>query len=127
MLRTVLSNLVGNAIRYTERGGVLVGWRRRGGRVAIQIVDTGIGIPADRLESIFDEFRQLQPGRGEGMGLGLWIVKRTVQMMGAKLAVRSAVGRGSCFAVEVPLAGALAVPEPAMAGNKPRTARVHFP
>jgi signal transduction histidine kinase len=106
---------------------VLVGCRRRGDRLAIQIVDTGIGIPADRLESIFEEFRQLQPGRGEGMGLGLWIVKRTVQMMGAKLSVRSEVGRGSCFTVEVPLARAAAAAEPAMAGNKPRMARVHYP
>jgi signal transduction histidine kinase len=105
MLRTILRNLVGNAIKYTERGGVLIGARRRGDCALIQVVDTGRGIAENELPLIFGAFRQIDPTR-EGFGLGLSIVQRTADALGHRLAVSSVPGKGSRFSVEVPLAGA---------------------
>jgi signal transduction histidine kinase len=103
MLSTIMRNLVGNAIKYTEHGGVLIGCRRRHAELWIEIYDTGIGIPQDRIDSIFGELQQLDPRR-EGLGLGLWIARTTVEALGHDLSVRSIVGRGSRFRVVVPLA-----------------------
>jgi signal transduction histidine kinase len=105
MLRTILRNLVGNAIKYTERGGVLIGARRRGDCALIQVADTGRGIAEDALPMIFGAFRQIDPKR-EGFGLGLSIVQRTADALGHRLAVSSVPGKGSRFSVEVPLAAA---------------------
>jgi signal transduction histidine kinase len=105
MLATVLRNLVGNAIKYTDRGGVLVGCQRRGTEIWIAIYDTGIGIPEDQIGAIFDDFRQLDAKR-EGVGLGLWIACSTAEALAHRLSVRSIVGRGSRFRVVVPLATA---------------------
>lgn len=102
MLSTILNNLVANAIKYTERGGVFIGCRRRGAALWIEIYDTGIGIPTDRIEKIFSELHQLDPQR-EGFGLGLWIVRSTAEALGHGLSVRSHIGRGSRFRVVVPL------------------------
>jgi two-component system CheB/CheR fusion protein len=104
MLQTILHNLVGNAIRYTDPGGVvLVGCRRRGARLVLQVLDTGIGIAEDKLADIFEAFYRADPKRdGDGLGLGLSIVKRTSELLGCRVAVRSVVGRGSCFEVEIP-------------------------
>jgi signal transduction histidine kinase len=76
MLRAILGNLVGNAIKYTERRRALVGCRRRGSFATIEVLDSGSGIPAERLEAVFDAFHQIDPG-SEGLGLGLSIVRRT--------------------------------------------------
>jgi signal transduction histidine kinase len=103
MLSTILHNLVGNAVKYTDRGGVLIGCRRRGNKLWIEIYDTGIGIPGDRIDTIFGELHQLDPQR-EGLGLGLWIVRNTAEVLGHELSVRSTVGRGSRFRLVVPLA-----------------------
>jgi len=107
LLGRLLSNLVANAIRYTDAGGVLIACRRRQGRYWVEVWDTGIGIPADRLSEVFEAFRQLdcarQPGR-QGSGLGLSIVDQIAKLLGLELRVRSSSGRGSLFAVELPLA-----------------------
>jgi signal transduction histidine kinase len=106
MLQTILHNLVGNAIRYTDPGGVvLVGCRRRDARLVLQVLDTGVGIARDKLTDIFEAFYRADPKRdGDGLGLGLSIVKRTAELLGCRIAVRSVVGRGSCFEVEIPSA-----------------------
>jgi signal transduction histidine kinase/CheY-like chemotaxis protein len=107
MLERVLGNLVGNAIRYTETGSVLVGVRHRGQHCTLVVADTGVGISdADRLR-IFDEFFQAaNPARDRerGYGLGLATVRRHCQALGHALEVRSTLGRGSSFAVTLPLA-----------------------
>lgn len=106
LLERILRNLLSNAIKYTDRGKVLLGCRRRGDRLHIQVWDTGRGIPEDQLGQIFEEFYQLEnPGRerGTGQGLGLAIVERTARLLGHRLLVRSTPGRGSLFAVDVPL------------------------
>ena len=99
----IIGNLVANAVRYTERGGVLVGCRQREGRLWVEVWDTGIGIPSDKTTEIFEEFRQLgNAERSRGSGLGLAIVARMATVLGLHLRVASRPGRGSLFAVEVP-------------------------
>jgi signal transduction histidine kinase len=108
-LQRVLSNFVSNAVRYTERGGVLLGCRRRGPNLQIAVWDTGCGIPEDRREDIFCEFVQLDSrdrDRGKGLGLGLAIVARLAPLLGSRVELRSEPGRGSMFAIGVPLAEA---------------------
>jgi signal transduction histidine kinase len=114
LLERILHNLVSNAIRHTVTGRVLVGCRHRGGMLRIDVFDTGPGIPADRLDAIFDEFYQIgNPARSrtEGHGLGLAIVRRVAQLLGHRLEVASAAGRGSRFSVDVPVT-AEAAPSP---------------
>ena len=109
LLEQILRNLVGNAVRYTRRGGVLVSARRRGtDRVLLQVWDTGSGIPVERQSLVFEEFVQLQSdeqGRAGGLGLGLSLVRRAAGILGAPLGLSSVVGRGSCFSIELPGAG----------------------
>ncbi len=105
LLARILRNLVANAVRYTERGRVLVGCRRRGDRVSIEIWDTGAGIPPEKHAEIFQEFTQLgtpERDRRKGLGLGLAIVERLAQLLGHTVGLRSVVGKGSMFAVSVP-------------------------
>lgn len=107
LLRQLLQNLLSNAIRYTRRGRVVLGCRRSFDHARIQVLDTGIGIPADRVEQIFAEFYQVEndaPERQRGLGLGLSIVKRLSELLDHPIDVRSAPGRGSAFEVRVPLA-----------------------
>jgi CheY-like chemotaxis protein len=108
LLDQIVRNLVSNAVRYTERGGVLVSARqRRSGTVLLQVWDTGRGIPVEAQGLVFEEFVQLDnPGRdrSKGLGLGLAIVQRSVRLLGARLSLRSLPGRGSCFTLELPLA-----------------------
>lgn len=110
LVRRILSNLVANALRYTERGGVLLGCRRRGQALRIAVWDTGCGIPGDRREDVFREFVQLAgaetrraDGSLKGLGLGLSIVARLADLLGTQVDLRSTVGRGSTFAFELPL------------------------
>ena len=106
-LRRILQNFLSNALRYTRTGKVLLGCRRRGDRLSIQVWDTGPGIADEHLDEIFEEFRRLQPRdeRGaKGMGLGLAIVQRMARALGHEVLVRSRPGHGSMFAVEVPIA-----------------------
>lgn len=122
LLEQVLRNLVGNAIRHTQQGGVLVGVRRRGGAGetwSVQVWDTGPGIRAEDQPRIFEAFVQLgNPGRerSQGLGLGLAIVQRAANLLQHPLQMQSQVGRGSCFAVSLPAAaqatGHAATPAP---------------
>lgn len=110
MLQRILDNFIANALRYTRGGRVLVGVRRVGGMVRLDVCDTGIGIPAEAQEDVFVEFHQLgNPERDQqqGLGLGLAIVRRLCGLLGHTLALRSTVGRGSRFSVTLPLAGVL--------------------
>ncbi|HYH19643.1 MAG TPA: hybrid sensor histidine kinase/response regulator [Azospirillum sp.] len=111
LLERVLRNLLENALRYTDRGGILLGCRRQGECVLIQVHDTGVGIPAEHLERIFLEFYQVSNparDRGKGLGLGLAIVDRLARLLGCRVRVVSRPERGSCFMVEVPLAAGAA-------------------
>ncbi|WP_315832249.1 hybrid sensor histidine kinase/response regulator [Bradyrhizobium prioriisuperbiae] len=113
MLKRILGNLLSNAFRYTSSGGVLLGCRRRGASVEIQIWDTGPGIPADQQAMVFEEFVQLQnPARDrtQGLGLGLAIVRRTAVLLQHPLKLASVTGRGSMFSVTVPKASAVETP-----------------
>jgi|AGTN01.1.fsa_nt_gi PAS domain S-box len=126
LMDRVLSNLVANAVRYTESGRILVGCRRvDGARLRIEVWDTGLGIPGDKLGEIFEEFRQLgnpERRRDKGTGLGLSIVKRIAGLLDHPLVVRSVPGRGSVFAVTLPVAGAapLEAEPPARNGRQAR-------
>ncbi len=105
LLLRILGNLVANAIRYTHAGGVLVGVRRHGDGLALQVIDTGIGIAAEQLEAVFEEFVRLgntHDADDPGLGLGLAIVKRSAQVLGLPLRVVSTPGRGSMFELLVP-------------------------
>ena len=118
LLERVLGNLLSNAIRYTERGGVLTGARRRGAQVALEVWDTGSGIPAAEHERVFDEFYQLanpERDRRKGLGLGLATVKRIADLSGWRIELRSRPGRGTLFRVLVPAGDAAKVEVPAAA------------
>jgi signal transduction histidine kinase len=123
ILERILRNLVSNAIRYTEDGGVLVSARRRGDTLLIQVWDSGIGIPDAALPRIFDEFYQVQHNRPlqahhrKGLGLGLAIVQRLAALIEAPLTVRSRVGRGTVFSLVVPV-GVASAAEPAPAAAR---------
>jgi two-component system CheB/CheR fusion protein len=104
LLEQMLRNLLSNALKYTKRGRVLMGCRHRAGMLSIEVWDTGIGMPASELASIFEEYRQLDnPARerSRGLGLGLSIVKRLGDLLGHAVRVRSQSGTGSVFAIEV--------------------------
>ena len=106
LLRSIIQNFLSNAVRYTQRGRVLLGCRRVGGGLRIEVWDTGPGIPGDKFDEIFEEFRQLD-SRGikheRGLGLGLAIVRRAAKTLDVPIEMRSIVGRGSVFSVTVPL------------------------
>jgi two-component system, sensor histidine kinase len=107
LVERILRNLVSNAVRYTERGRIVVGYRRRGPRLAMQVWDTGVGIPEHQQALIFQEYYQLgnpERDRTKGLGLGLAIVRRLADLLGCPLMLRSKPGKGSCFEVVVPLA-----------------------
>ncbi len=107
LLERMLRNLLGNALRYTARGGVLVGARRRGAHLLLQVADTGRGIPLAEQERVFEEFYQLanpERDRTKGLGLGLAIVRRMGSLLGCPVTLRSVPGRGSVFTIAVPLA-----------------------
>jgi len=106
LLERILLNLVSNAVRYTARGGVVVGCRRRGTNLRIDVCDTGAGIPEEQRERIFGEFYQLagpDPDRNSGLGLGLAIVDRLGQLLGHPVELNSRLGHGSRFSVLAPL------------------------
>ena len=119
LLRRVLQNFLGNALRYTRQGGVLLGVRRVAGALRIEVWDSGPGIAAAQQREIFEEFRRLQAqdAAGErGLGLGLAISERIARLLGHALSLRSVPGRGSVFAITVPLgeASGLCVPPTAV-------------
>ena len=109
LLRRLLQNLISNAIKYTPRGRVLVGCRRRGQSLQIGIYDTGVGIPVLKRGEIFKEFHRLEQGAriARGLGLGLSIVERLARVLGHGIALESITSGGSMFAVTVPTAKAV--------------------
>jgi signal transduction histidine kinase len=105
LLARLIRNLLSNAVRYTDAGGVVLGCRRTGNEVRIEDRDTGKGIPVDRHEEVFHEFYQLdnpERDRRKGLGLGLAIVKRLAKLLGYRVELRSAVGKGSMFSITLP-------------------------
>ncbi|MFJ3410935.1 PAS domain-containing hybrid sensor histidine kinase/response regulator [Pseudomonas protegens] len=113
LMTRILRNFLSNACRYTERGSILLAARRRGDQLRLEVWDTGRGIAADRLESIFLEFNQLDVGRAadrKGVGLGLAIVERIAKILGYRVQVASRPGHGSRFSIEVPLAARVPLP-----------------
>jgi two-component system, chemotaxis family, CheB/CheR fusion protein len=106
LLEQMIRNLISNALKYTQRGRVLVGCRRRQGKLRIEVCDTGIGIPESELQAIFEEYHQVDNvarQRSRGLGLGLSIVKSLGELLHHPISVRSLHGRGSVFSIEVPL------------------------
>lgn len=119
LLRRVLQNFLSNAVRYAHTGSVLLGVRRRAGRIEIGIYDQGPGIAAEHQRLIFEEFRRLDRG-GQGLGLGLSIAERIARLLSLPLRLVSQPGRGTCFAVEVPRAEPRAIAPPSVpAAPKP--------
>jgi two-component system phosphate regulon sensor histidine kinase PhoR len=105
LLGCILRNLLTNAIRYTEPGGrILIGCRRKGPEIRIDVYDTGIGIPEHQLPRIFESFTRLAPERSNGLGIGLSIVRRALEVLGHRIEVRSVVGEGSLFSIYAPAA-----------------------
>src|SRR2546426_3740092 len=119
-LRQVLINLAGNAIKFTREGSVTLGLASAegaDGAVLISIADTGIGIPQDKLETIFEAFRQADSSTTRefgGTGLGLTISRSLVQLLGGTVSVQSEEGKGSIFTIKLParLGGAMSLPNP---------------
>jgi signal transduction histidine kinase len=104
-LKMVLKNLVGNAMKFTEQGSVSLRARAADGGAELTVTDTGVGIPAEAQRVIFEPFRQIDVGRGRvrgGAGLGLYIVKQLLEMLGGSISVESELGRGSTFRVVLP-------------------------
>ncbi|NQD55192.1 response regulator, partial [Pseudomonas sp. CM25] len=121
LLTRILRNFLSNACRYTDEGRILLGARRRGEHLRLEVWDSGRGIAQDRLQAIFLEFNQLDVGRAadrKGVGLGLAIVERIARILGYRIEVRSWPGRGSVFSIDVPLGAQMpqavqqAVPQP---------------
>ena len=114
LMRRLAQNFVSNAIKYTMRGGVVVGCRRAGAKLRIEVWDSGLGVPQDKQRAIFDEFLRLDQGAraARGLGLGLSIVQRLGKVLNHRIDVRSRPGRGSVFSVEAPIGSRGAAPAP---------------
>ena len=114
LLVRLLQNLVSNAVKYTPAGRVLIGCRRRGGKLRLEVWDTGLGVPASKQKTIFREFRRLAAGSrvAQGSGLGLSIVERIGKALDVAIGLASEPGKGSVFRVSVPIAPH-AAPKPA--------------
>ena len=118
LIERILVNLIANAIRYTDDGGVLVACRRRGRMMRLSVIDTGRGIPPDQQESVFQEFVQLHNparDRSKGLGLGLAIVSRLGRLLGHRVDLRSRPGHGSMFSIDIPCGDASLIQPPAPA------------
>ena len=103
LLRSIIQNYLSNAIRYTEQGGIIIGTRRRGNMVRIDVIDSGPGIPVNKQQQIFREFERLANTTEGGIGLGLAIVERTARVLGARISLRSREGHGSRFSISLPV------------------------
>ncbi|MEM7666255.1 MAG: PAS-domain containing protein [Pseudomonadota bacterium] len=117
LLTSVLRNLISNAVRYTTSGGVLIGVRRAGDKILLCVHDTGRGIAEDDVERIFDEFQRGVSTDREGLGLGLAIVRRTTRLLDVHVETRSELGRGSRFALHMPVLR-WATPEASIAAKR---------
>ncbi|WP_425312342.1 PAS domain-containing hybrid sensor histidine kinase/response regulator [Pseudomonas palleroniana] len=127
LLARILRNLLSNALRYTYTGRVVLGCRRHPQRLSIQVWDSGMGIAEERLEEIFQEFKRgdvQRPDQDRGLGLGLAIVEKIAGILGHRISVRSWPGKGSMFAVEVPLSATAPRPLPMVAMSEPLLERL---
>jgi two-component system, OmpR family, phosphate regulon sensor histidine kinase PhoR len=105
LLSGILRNLVSNAIKYTDPGGrILIGCRRSGCEVRIDVYDTGIGIAPGQMQRIFDAFERIDAERCDGLGLGLFLVRRAIDLLGHRIEISSVVSQGSRFSVFAPRA-----------------------
>jgi PAS domain S-box-containing protein len=105
LVRRILKQLLDNAMKFTPEGKVLLGARRHGSALRLIVADTGVGIPADQLDFVFEPYNQLDPGReAGGLGLGLAIARRLAALANLKVGVRAVPGRGSLFWIDVPIA-----------------------
>jgi signal transduction histidine kinase/ActR/RegA family two-component response regulator len=118
LLERMLRNLLNNALRYTQRGGILLGCRRSEARLTLVVLDSGVGIPPEKQQQVFEDFFQIgnpERDRSQGLGLGLPIVARMARLLDHPVSVRSVPGHGSVFSILVPLVQANAVaPAPAV-------------
>ena len=114
VLRRVLQNFLSNAVRYTRSGGIVLGVRRRGTTIVVQVADSGPGIDPAQQRAVFEEFRRLARG-GQGLGLGLAIADRLSRLLGTRVLLRSRVGHGSVFGIALPRVAA----KPALAAAEP--------
>ncbi|MBT9487048.1 MAG: response regulator [Rubrivivax sp.] len=128
-LLQVLGNLLSNAVKYNRPGGhVQLGWQAEGGRVTLEVADTGRGLSAEQLAQLYVPFTRFDNGAAEGTGIGLVITRRFVELMGGALAVQSQPGQGTCFSVTLPAASANdrhgdVAPAPATAGPRATVSR----
>ena len=125
MVEQILKNLVANAVKYTQQGRVVVRCRREGSTLRMDVIDTGVGIPAAQLAYIYDEFYQVgvaQNSSRDGYGLGLSIVQRLVRLLDARIEAVSEVGKGSVFSLLLPLAAAAVGETEPDAARAPATA-----
>jgi signal transduction histidine kinase len=100
LLTTILRNLIGNAIKYTRPGGrVLVGCRHFGASIRIDVIDTGVGMSTSQMSRIFAAFTRLEPTKADGLGIGLFIVRRATAILGHCIDVTSAPARGTRFSI----------------------------
>ena len=127
-LRRILQNLIGNAIRYTTSGRVLVAARKRGSTIRLEVWDTGPGIPEEEQDNIFKEFHRLnaRASASAGMGLGLAIVERACALLGHPLGLSSRLGRGTCFMLQVPMADTTESAAPRASFSAPRVPAPHM-
>jgi signal transduction histidine kinase len=106
LLSGILRNLTTNAVKYTKPGGrILIGCRRSGCDIRIDVYDTGIGIAPEHLQRIFDAFERIDAARCEGLGIGLFVVRRAIELLGHRIEISSAPSQGSRFSVFAPRAG----------------------
>lgn len=119
LLRRLLQNLISNAVKYTPRGCILVGCRRHGGRLRVEVYDTGVGIPRSKHKIVFQEFQRLDQGAkvARGLGLGLSIVERIARVLEHPVALRSTPGKGTVFTVDLPVS--VSMPEEPLAPPAP--------
>lgn len=127
LLSIVLQNFIQNAFKYTKRGGALIGCRRRGDKLRIQVFDTGPGIALDKIQETFVPFHRLDDGAEGGLGLGLAIVKGYADRLGHPILVSSVVGKGTCFSIDVPIADGPSGRRRVERANRPGDAPGPFP
>ena len=120
LLEQIIRNLLSNALKYTKKGGVVLGCRRGQNTLRIEVLDSGLGIPKAELSLIFEEYHQVENivrNRSRGLGLGLSIVQRLGEILGHAVSVRSTFGRGSVFSIEMPIAKLPAMVVTELAGD----------
>lgn len=125
-LRRIIQNLVSNAVKYTQSGKILIACRKRKHHLSVEVWDTGLGIGEREQQRIFDDFYRVESGDNKGVGLGLGVVKRMVELLSLRLTMRSRLGRGSCFKVEVPYGKEMLTPQSQNPANAPAALQTSY-